>query len=222
MQSNMQCNPLKRRSGVAPFFIGLLLMWPMQMALAAKAQVADLNRFVSNLETFSASFEQTQPEENLFEMNRSKGYFVMQRPGQLLWVYEKPDPQKIISDGRNVWVYDVELDQATVRPLSSVEADFPLSWLLYKEPLSERFNIIPGDVRNGESWFNLTPKDGTFFQSLDVAIADGKMTQIWMYQSVDNITKVKFNNIRQNQSVNTSDFEFTPPKGVDVIGQPVR
>jgi outer membrane lipoprotein carrier protein len=222
MQSNMQCNPLKRRSAVALFFIGLLLVWPMQMALAGKAQVVDLNRFVSNLETFSASFEQTQPEENLFEMNRSKGYFVMQRPGQLLWVYEKPDPQKIISDGRNVWVYDVELDQATVRPLSSVEADFPLSWLLYKEPLSERFNIIPGDVRNGESWFNLTPKDGTFFQSLDVAIADGKMTQIWMYQSTDNITKVKFNHIRQNQSVNTSDFHFTPPKGVDVIGQPVR
>lgn len=202
-------------------WVGLLWMSMAQNIWAAKSEMAVLERFVASLHTYSAEFEQTQPDEALFEMNRSKGYFVMQRPGRLLWVYESPDEQKIISDGRNVWVYDVDLDQATVRPLSSVEADFPLSWLIYQEPLAERFDIIPGEVRNGESWFNLKPKDGTFFQSLEVAIAHGQMTQIWMYQSPENVTKVRFRDIQQNQPVQASRFDFVPPKGVDVIGQPL-
>uniref|UniRef100_Q31HL2 Outer-membrane lipoprotein carrier protein n=1 Tax=Hydrogenovibrio crunogenus (strain DSM 25203 / XCL-2) TaxID=317025 RepID=Q31HL2_HYDCU len=196
-----------------------VLASPVLSSASDRAKLSDLNAFVANLNTFSAKFEQTQPDESLFAMNRSTGYFSMKRPGQLLWVYEKPEPQKIISDGRNVWVYDVDLDQATVRALANVEADFPLSWLLYKEPLSERFNIIPGSIKDGVSWYNLTPKEGTFFQSLEVAIADGKMVQIWMYQNADNVTKVVFNDIRQNQPVRDQQFDFQPPKGVDVIGQ---
>jgi len=196
-----------------------VLALPVMSSANERAKLSDLNDFVANLNTFSAKFEQTQPDESLFALNRSTGYFSMKRPGQLLWVYEKPELQKIISDGRNVWVYDVDLDQATVRALANVEADFPLSWLLYKEPLSERFNIIPGSIKNGVSWYNLTPKEGTFFQSLEVAIADGKMVQIWMYQNTDNVTKVVFNDIRQNQPVRDQQFDFQPPKGVDVIGQ---
>jgi len=42
-----------------------------------------------------------------------------------------------------------------------------------------------------------------------------------MYQNADNVTKVTFNDIRQNQPVDLQQFEFTPPKGVDVIGQPL-
>ncbi|QBZ82727.1 Outer-membrane lipoprotein carrier protein [Hydrogenovibrio crunogenus] len=196
-----------------------MLIVPIIVSANERAKLSDLNAFVANLDTFSAKFEQTQPDESLFALNRSTGYFAMKRPGQLLWVYEKPEPQKIIADGRNVWVYDVDLDQATVRALANVEADFPLSWLLYREPLSERFNIIPGSVKDGVSWYNLTPKEGTFFQSLEVAIANGKMVQIWMYQNADNVTKVVFNDIKQNQPVRDQQFDFHPPKGVDVIGQ---
>ncbi|NCN43423.1 MAG: outer membrane lipoprotein carrier protein LolA [Piscirickettsiaceae bacterium CG_4_9_14_3_um_filter_43_564] len=192
--------------------------WP---ALSAKAELADLTDFVNNLQTFSASFEQIQPDETLFQKNLSTGDFVMQRPGLLRWVYKTPERQKIVSDGRNVWVYDEDLDQVTVQSLDRVEADFPLSWLLYQQPLSERFDIIVGEKKTGVSWYNLKPKQGTFFQSLEVAISHGRLVQIWMYQNADNVTKVTFNDIRQNQPVDLQQFEFTPPKGVDVIGQPL-
>lgn len=201
--------------------IGLIgLMWVMSWsAMSAQSNLADLTRFVENLETFSATFEQVQPDETLFQQNRATGYFVMKRPGHLRWVYETPDPQQIVSDGLNVWVFDEDLDQVTVRPLDSVEVDFPLSWLLYREPLAKRFEIIVGEQVDGVSWYNLAPKQATFFQSLDVAIKNGQMVQIWMYQNADNITKVVFNDIRQNQPVSSNHFQFVPPKGVDVIGQ---
>lgn len=195
-----------------------IISWP---ALSAKADLADLNQFVQNLQTYSARFDQVQPDEALFQQNRASGYFVMQRPGQLRWVYETPEPQQIVSDGQNVWVYDEELDQVTVQALDRVEADFPLSWLIYQQPLSERFDILVGDLKSGVSWYNLKPKQGTFFQSLEVAIKDGKLVQIWMYQNIDNVTKVTFHHIAQNEPVESAQFQFIPPKGVDVIGQKV-
>lgn len=201
-------------------WVGLMSVATFGQA-AQKANVADLNQFVSSLQTYQAVFEQTQPEEAVFEMNRSKGYFLLQRPGKLRWVYESPEQQQIIADGRNVWVFDEELDQASVRSMKSVEADFPMSWLVYDEPLSKRFDIIPGRLDKGVSWFNLVPKAPTFFQSLEVAIADGKMVQIWMYQNSDNVTKVRFKQIEKNQPVSVDAFRFTPPNGVDLIGKPL-
>lgn len=195
-------------------------IWAMSYpAISAKAELADLTQFVQNLQTYQASFEQVQPDETLFQQNRASGSFVLQRPGQLRWTYKTPEPQQIVSDGVNVWVYDEELDQVTVQSLDRVEADFPLSWLLYREPLSIRFTILPGQKKDGVSWYNLKPKQGTFFQSLEVAIKNGQLVQIWMYQNADNVTKVAFKQIAQNQPVKADQFVFIPPKGVDVIGQ---
>lgn len=212
-QSRLKGKPLNKIVVAGLIWI---ISWP---ALSAKADLADLNQFVENLQTYSARFDQIQPDEALFQQNRSSGYFVMQRPGQLRWVYETSEPQQIVSDGQNVWVYDEELDQVTVQALDQVEADFPLSWLIYQQPLSERFDILVGDLKSGVSWYNLKPKQGTFFQSLEVAIKDGKLVQIWMYQNIDNVTKITFHHIAQNEPVESEQFQFIPPKGVDVIGQ---
>lgn len=201
----------------------LLLIWvTMPVSAVEKADVKTLHTFVQSIESMRANFIQLQPEETLFDENKSQGYMVLKRPGKLLWVYQRPEQQEIISDGRNLWVFESEIDQATVRPLISIQDDFPMRWLLYNEPLERNFEIIPGHKEKGISWFNLVPKEGTFFQSLDIAIANNQMVEIWMYQSEDNITKVIFSDIEQDVTIANNQFDFQPPKGVDVIGQPIR
>lgn len=186
-----------------------------------KADVATLKNYVQSLQTLRANFIQVQPEEAIYQQNKSVGYLVLKRPGKLMWVYQTPEQQEIISDGRNLWIFESEIDQASVRPLASVQDDFPMRWLLYNEDLEKHFEIIPGQKENGLSWFNLVPREGTFFQSLDIAIANNQMVQVWMYQSEDNITKVEFTDIEQNNTIANNQFDFNPPKGVDVIGQPL-
>lgn len=189
---------------------------------APKSKLSTLHHFLQNLHTFKANFVQTQPDEQLFKLNKSTGYVVLARPGKLVWVYQKPDHQEIISDSLNLWVYEPDIDQVTVRPLTSVQTDFPLRWLLYNDTIESNFNIIQESVKEGVSWYNLTPKDSTFFQSLEVAIKGDQLVQIWMYQSMDNVTKVKFTNIQQNTKIADNQFDFKPPEGVDVIGQQVQ
>ncbi|MGM0541823.1 MAG: LolA family protein [Pseudomonadota bacterium] len=179
-----------------------------------------LQTYVNNLKTFSADFEQTQPDEAMFELNQSFGHFDLNRPGQLVWEYFKPEAQKIVVDGVNLWVYDKELDQATVRPIADVKSDIPLSWLLYSEKIESRFTIIDGGQNENQHWYNLTPKKATYFQSIEVGMIDGEMAEVWMYQGPDNVIKVRFKNIESNRDIPLERFQFQVPENVDLIGEP--
>jgi len=179
-----------------------------------------LQDYVNQLQTFKADFVQTQPDEELFETNQSTGHFELNRPGKLTWQYYQPEQQKIVVDGRNLWVYDLDLDQVTVRPINDIKAELPLSWLLYRDPIQDKFTIIESGSKNSLQWFNLTPKAPTYFQSIDVGMKNGEMVEVKMYQSPTNVTNVKFTNIQSNQVIPYKNFEFKVPEGVDLVGTP--
>ncbi|WP_321324231.1 outer membrane lipoprotein chaperone LolA [Thiomicrorhabdus sp.] len=179
-----------------------------------------LQDYVNQLQTFKADFVQTQPDEELFQTNQSTGHFELNRPGKLTWQYFQPEQQKIVVDGHNLWVYDQDLDQVTVRPINDIKAELPLSWLLYRDPIQDKFSIIESGDKNGLQWFNLTPKAPTYFQSIDVGMRDGEMVEVKMYQSPTNVTNVKFKNIQSNQVIPYKNFEFKMPEGADLVGTP--
>lgn len=197
-----------------------LAMLTSNQILAKDKPGQALQDYVNQLQTFKADFVQTQPDEALFTLNKSTGHFELSRPGQLTWQYFQPEEQKIVVDGKNLWVYDMDLEQVTVRPIDDVRAELPLSWLLYKEPIEDKFTIIESGDKNGLRWFNLAPKQATYFQSIEVAMKDGEMVEVWMYQSADNITKVKFANILSNQVIPYKNFQFQLPEGADLVGTP--
>ncbi len=207
--------------------INRLLKWTQIATLSALLGLSSnafaesaLQTYVNNLKTFSADFVQIQPDEALFEENRSTGHFELNRPGKLVWEYFKPEPQRIVVDGVNLWVFDKDLDQVTVRPIADIKGDIPLSWLLFSEQIESKFTIIDVGMRAGKHWYNLTPIKGTYFQSIEVGMRDGEMAEVWMYQSIDNIIKVTFKNIKSNTVIPSKAFQFDLPKGVDLIGQP--
>lgn len=198
----------------------VLGMLPFSNVSAASNVGTELQKYVNNLKTYEAKFVQTQPDDTLFTLNTSTGYFKLDRPGKLLWQYYSPEEQKIVVDGPNLWVYDTDLDQVTVRPIDDVKAELPLSWLLYKEPIEDKFTIIENKTANGMTWFNLAPKQATYFQSIEVGIKNGEMQEVWMYQDADNVTKVRFTSIKSNQVIPLQNFNFQLPEGADLIGTP--
>lgn len=195
-------------------FVSLGVMLSTQ-ALAENA----LQTYVNQLKTFTANFEQIQPDEARFQLNEANGYFKLERPGKLEWVYKEPDSQRIVVDGVNLWVQDDDLEQVTVRPIDDIKADIPLSWLLYDERIESRFDIIKSGNGNGMQWFNLTPKQATYFQSIEIGLQNGQMKEVWMYQSADNITKVRFKDIQENQPIAAAEFMLSVPPNYDLVGQ---
>ncbi|VAW48678.1 Outer membrane lipoprotein carrier protein LolA [hydrothermal vent metagenome] len=190
----------------------------LSCATWAQAQPV-LQAYVNNLKTFSADFEQIQPDEAVFQLNKSTGQFQLNRPGQLVWQYTTPTPQKIVIDGVNLWVFDQDLDQVTVRPIEEIKGDIPLSWILYDENIEDKFQVLDAGQRNGMDWYNLIPKKSTYFQSIEVGMKEGEMSEVWMYQTTDNITKVRFYNIESNHVIPLKNFQFNVPEGVDLVGE---
>lgn len=197
-------------------FLFTLISSAPGLVLAASSS---LQLMIDQLQTYSAEFVQERPEEHFFRVERATGTFDLTRPGKMRWDYHTPDEQQIVVDGKHVWVYDIDLAQVSVRPVADIQADIPLAWLLFNEPIEKSYQIIPAGSRDGLTWFNLRPRGNTFFQSIEIGLKDGVMYAVWMYQTSDNITKVRFNNVRVNERIPSRAFEFTPPQGTDVVGQ---
>ena len=194
--------------------VGLLSLPGLVMA-----DVHPLQQFINQLKTFSADFVQERPEEHFFRVDRASGTFDLHRPGKMRWDYHRPEEQHILVDGVRLWVHDVDLEQVSVRPVAEIQSDIPLAWLLFDEPVESAYRIISAGNRSGMTWYNLRPRTSTFFQSIEIGLKDGVMHEVWMYQSSDNITKVRFQNIRVNQPIPAGAFEFNLPPNADVVGQ---
>ena len=200
----------------------LLIGCGFAVALLAQnvwAQVHPLQTYVNNLKTFSAEFVQEIPEDT-FSSNVTTGTFMMERPGKLYWQYQQPAGQTIVVDGKNLWVFDEDLEQVTVRPVADVQRDIPLNWLLFSEAIESKFEIIPAGHKNGRDWYNLEPKFATYFQSLDVALANGQMVAVYVYESMDTVIKVEFNDIKENHTLPSYAFDVVVPQNMDLIGAP--
>lgn len=196
-------------------YVILLTMLPGFITAASHP----LQQLVDQLETFSADFVQEREEEYFFRVERSTGTFDLMRPGLMRWDYQSPDQQHILVDGIRLWVHDVELNQVSVRPVAEIQNDIPLAWLLFEEPIEQAYRIISAGNRAGLTWYNLRPKGNTFFQSIEIGIKDGIMHQVWMYQGSDNITKVRFENIKVNQPISPQAFRFSVPANADLFGE---
>ena len=71
--------------------------------------------FVDDIKTFSGNFQQSllNPEGEVIEETR--GTLEIQRPGRFRWDNIEPYEQWLIADGLNIWSYDVDLAQVTVK-----------------------------------------------------------------------------------------------------------
>lgn len=187
---------------------------------AADSATAKLNHFVKNVVTFKANFQQTvlDPQGNVME--QAEGQFVLDRPGKFRWDYKQPYPQHIVADGQKIWFYDVDLEQVTVKAQKEALADTPATLLSGNTLPEDKYLLTDMPSDDGMLWVELVPKDAeTSFQTIALAFdKDGLRTMI-MKDSFDQRTRLVFRQVEENPILAKDTFVFTPPAGVDVVGE---
>lgn len=181
-----------------------------------------LNQFFTQVDTMQAGFTQQVVDDKGKVRQSSSGTVFLSRPGKFRWEYAAPDKHQIVADGKNVWVYDVELDQVTVKPMRQALSAAPVGMLLQKQPVDKQFAVqdMEADGSNLE-WFRLTPyKKDSDFTSMDLGVTDNGIGEMILNDKFGQMTYIKFQNMRTNVGIENSRFSFTPPKGADVIGKP--
>lgn len=190
---------------------------------AADSATEKLNAFVKNVVTFKANFEQTvlDPRGNIME--QAEGEFTLDRPGKFRWDYKQPYPQHIVADGLHIWFYDVDLEQVTVKSQEEALADTPATLLSGNTLPEDKYLLTDMPSDDGLFWVELIPKDvESSFQTIALAFDDNGLRTMIMKDRFDQRTRLVFRQVQENPTLAKDAFVFTPPEGVDVVGEEIE
>lgn len=200
------------------FFLILVLLLP---SLAMASATDDLLTKLHGLHSLSGQFDQTVLGQDGTQMQDASGSMTVARGNRFYWHTKKPYEQLAISDGKRVWVYDVDLEQVVVRPLGKDLSKTP-ALLFGGDPsaVAKAFTISEKG-RNGSSvTYRLKPKGSDpLFDTLDVTFDGNKPASMRLEDALGQKTVIDFRDLTLNGSPPAARFHFEPPKGVDVIRQ---
>jgi outer membrane lipoprotein carrier protein len=200
---------------------------PQSPASPAVSTDSPLDRFLRDLKTFRADFTQTVVDSRGAHLEPTRGTLTVIRPGKFRWEVA-PDAkgsgaQLLIADGRNVWFYDRDLEQVTVKPVDAALSATP-AMLLSGGDVRSAFRLTDAGKREGRLWTHVEPvrADADFRGALLGFSTDGALERMIVEDKLGQTATIDFNNSVRNAPIDESLMRFTPPKGVDVIGKPAQ
>ena len=181
---------------------------------------AHLHKFLAQLSSLQADFRQVLLNDEGQAEDESNGQVYLSRPGRFRWDYVAPHPQVIVADGKEVWLYDEELSQVTVRAQAKALDDTPAALLASTAPVEDSFNVTElGERDDGNIWLSLTPKStASNFDGIMIGFGrEGELKLMQLKDAFGQTTRLEFSAIERNPTLDESLFVFTPPTGADVI-----
>ena len=181
-----------------------------------------LQTFTRDLKGLDGQFNQRVFDGNGRVKESSSGRVALSAPRLFRWEYVKPYPQLIVADGRRVWVYDPDLEQVTVRPQGPEEQNSPLATLVEPGRLDRDFDVSEEAAPvDGLHWMTLTPKRDrdASFQSARLGFDANALVRMEVVDALGQRTEIAFSGWRKNPRFAADTFRYTPPAGVDVIGE---
>jgi outer membrane lipoprotein carrier protein len=199
--------------------LGCLLVLLGAGGARASAQT-EVEKYLSGLATWSADFTQTIDDGHGKVTRSAAGKLYLQKPGRFRWDYSEPSEQLILADGKKIWFYDKDLQQANVRDMDASLANTPAVLLSGGGSVSSQFDVTALPPSDGLEWYQLIPKHtDTDFQLVRIGFRKGELASMFLADKLNQVTQLTFTNSKRNAKFTPDLFSFVPPKGVDVIGR---
>jgi outer membrane lipoprotein carrier protein len=199
-----------------PLLCGLLAL--PGLALGAGDPAARLEHALAALDSVRAEFTQQLVAADGATTEHAAGTLYLKKPGRFRWDYSTPK-QLIVCDGERLWLYDPELEQATVRRVRDSLSQTPAMLLSGQTKVRDGFTIRDGGRSAGLEWINLVPKAGdTDFREIRLGFAGETLQRLEFTDKLNQRTLIELKALQRNARLADSLFTFTPPTGVDVIG----
>jgi outer membrane lipoprotein carrier protein len=215
------------------FFVALLLI-PFLAETPAAAAPGEIDRCVKKLEKryetmkdFRADFQQETRLASINRIEKGAGSIKFKKPGKMLWEYTAPQAQKIILDGKNLWLYLPEDRQVMKNNFSTIPQHIVVDLFRGKIVIQDKFTVSfappQPDSSSREIALELVPRvfdptvkklvlwvDPEKFHILRTSLEDDFGTR----------TVLSFSNIAIDTNIADATFAFSPPAGVEVFEPP--
>ena len=183
-------------------------------------QAADILQAKLNaIRTMSASFAQVVMAKKK-KVSQSTGTMALARPGRFRWDTQDPMEQLVIADGKRLWIYDVDLEQVTVKKQEKGLGGTAALFLSgYDDSVTRDFTVT--ETKKGDSDnFDLHSKSNKEnFQRVKLFFIGKQLIGMELFDQLGQHTVVKLSNIKTNPTLAEKVFKFKTPKGVDVVEQ---
>jgi outer membrane lipoprotein carrier protein len=210
------------------FFYCLLLLFSINVVADDSQELAKL---LVEYKTIQGDFKQSLKDSKGEIIQQSSGVFLVKSPGFFLWDTQAPFPQLLVSNLQDIWLYDPDLEQVTIRAYSQNVDQTPAlllsgdvdkisqTYFIKKSSSIEKDKATKNDQSADiASYFVLTPKQtNNVFTQLILAFVDKKLKVMTLEDSLGQTTRFNFENIILNQLIDNTKFEFSIPDGVDVL-----
>ncbi len=214
--------------------LGAVILFSSTANSQSESGADQLRQFVRNSKTAEGDFVQQQlraPKANepkdkgLKVVRQTQGHFVFQRPGRFIWDTQKPYEQKLIADGKQLILWDKDLNQATIRPAGQVLAATPAAILFGEASLDQHFDLVEGEARLGMQWVALSPKkdpnvknaNDLPYTKISIGMANGLPKALELIDGLGSVVLVTLDKIQLNVNLPANSFTFTPPAGAEVL-----
>ena len=198
--------------------LGSTLLFMAQQAWCDEVSSV-LQAKLNAIRTMNASFNQVvKAKKN--EVSRSSGTMALSRPGRFRWETKHPMEQLVIADGKQLWIYDVDLEQVTVKKQEQgVGGTAALFLSGYDDTVARDFDVT-SYKEGGKEYFDLHSKSKKAnFQRVKLIFLGEKLNGMELYDQLGQHTDVSLSRIKQNPTLPAGLFKFKTPKGVDVVEQ---
>ena len=192
----------------------------------AQARIGELgeklvNDFLTNITTLEGQFEQSLIDAEGAIVETNSGTLEISRPTRFRWSYAEPYEQWLIADGLNIWSYDLDLEQVTVKPQAEALANTPALLLGGSADALEQFDFGGTTVETVTTWVRLEPKDkDSGFNRVELGFIDSELRRMVFFDNLEQTTLVALHDVKVNEPIDPGRFEFTVPDDVDLVGTP--
>lgn len=178
-------------------------------------QAERLVDLLSNNDSLSGTFKQSLLDERGDTMQVNQGLFFFKNPGYLRWETIDPFPQLLISDRKQVWIYDPDLEQVTVRDVQVSQDNLFL--LLFSGDIQGIHKYYDISL-NSDAIFVLSPKaERSDFSEVRIQFSDNFIESIVVKDTLSQTSLFEFSRVVVDENLSQTLFVFTPPDNVEVI-----
>ena len=211
-----------------------VVAWLAMAALALTpvshaAGTQDLDKLLSEIEQrydfpgFSAHFVQESTLAAMDISDQAMGRITVKRPNKMRWEYDTPDPQLIITDGKQLWVYRPDDNQVLV----GVAPDFfgagkGAGFLTDVNKLRQLFDIsLEAPDEEGRPVLKLIPKKKSQDLAevyLTVSPATYEIVRILTINAYGDKTRIDLDEFWWENDISDELFTFAAPPGAEILG----
>lgn len=209
-----------------------------------------LDRYLNGMKSLRTAFTQTVTDAHGTLTDAGAGTLVVLRPGRFRWDYQpRPEAdaaeasgqegataagrvapavpsgergQLLVADGRNLWFYDRELAQVSVKPVAAALTATPVMLLSGSvEQLHDSFQISADGTHDGLDWVSVQPRSAeSDFSHAELGFAHDRLARMLVNDRLGQTVQLDFSRSERNARIDPAELQFKPPAGVDVIGTP--